>query len=171
VAALSDVGERAQDDDITGDAQREVVPNSIRPGDDAVVTRCWRQPGRGSTRRVARGSRKACARRAPKIAVFPAFVDTVTDGGDQSVAIDTAPTGHALLLLDAGEAYHREVVREPWGRSEEVQRLLPRLRDPLIARVLLVTLPEATLIHEAMPLARDLARADITPYAWVVNRL
>ena len=105
-----------------------------------------------------------------EIAVFRAFAETVAEGKDRFVIIDTAPTGHTLLLLDAAESYHREVLKKPSGSPEAVQMLLPRLRDPDFTHVLLVTLPEATPIHEAMQLERDLARADIRPFAWIINQ-
>ena len=106
-----------------------------------------------------------------EIAVFQAFAEVVASGQDELVIIDTAPTGHTLLLLDAAEAYHREVSRKPGAASEAVRMLLPRLRDPAFARILLVTLPEATPVHEAAALERDLRRAGIEPYAWVVNQV
>ena len=84
--------------------------------------------------------------------------------------LDTAPTGHTLLLLDATEAYHRDVLRNLSGMPESVRELLPRLRDPEFTRVLIVTLPEATPVHEAASLQRDLLRAGITPFAWVINQ-
>lgn len=105
-----------------------------------------------------------------EIAVFRAFADTVAEGEDRFVVIDTAPTGHTLLLLDAAESYHREVLRKPSGSPESVQRLTPRLRDSTYTHILLVTIPEATPIHEAMQLERDLARANIKPFIWVVNQ-
>jgi len=105
-----------------------------------------------------------------EIAVFRAFAHIVDGGTDGFVVIDTAPTGHTLLLLDAAQAYHREVARSLSEIPAAVRELLPRLRDAEFTRVLLVTLPEATPVHEAAQLQRDLARAGITPFAWVINQ-
>jgi arsenite-transporting ATPase len=105
-----------------------------------------------------------------EVAVFRAFARVVDDAERGFVVIDTAPTGHTLLLLDAAEAYHREVLRTAGNAPDEVRRLLPRLRDPAFTRILLVTLPEATPVHEAAALQRDLERAEIKPFAWVVNQ-
>ncbi len=105
-----------------------------------------------------------------EIAVFRAFARVVDEGEHGFVVIDTAPTGHTLLLLDAAESYHREVLRTAGHAPEEVRRLLPRLRDPAFTKILLVTLPEATPVHEAAQLQRDLARAEIRPFGWIVNQ-
>ena len=105
-----------------------------------------------------------------EVAVFRAFARTIAYGDTGFVVLDTAPTGHTLLLLDAAQAYHREVQRNLDAAPDDVVALLPRLRDPGFTRVLLVTLPEATPVHEAAALDRDLRRSDIAPYAWVVNQ-
>jgi len=84
-----------------------------------------------------------------EIAVFRAFARCVDEGNQGFVVIDTAPTGHTLLLLDAAEAYHRDVARNLSYIPESVRRLLPQLRDPNFTRIIIVTLPEATPVHEA----------------------
>lgn len=106
-----------------------------------------------------------------EIAVFRAFAREVARGADKFVVLDTAPTGHTLLLLDATEAYQREMSRQTRStQPEEVLLLLERLRDPDFTRVLIVTLPEATPVHEAAALQEDLRRARIEPFGWVVNQ-
>ena len=106
-----------------------------------------------------------------EIAVFRAFAREVGRGTGRFVVLDTAPTGHTLLLLDASEAYQRELERQARStQPEEVLKLLERLRDPEFTRILLVTLPEATPVHEAAALQEDLRRAHIEPFAWVINQ-
>lgn len=106
-----------------------------------------------------------------EIAVFRAFAREVGRGKDGFVVLDTAPTGHTLLLLDASEAYHRELQRQARStQPEEVLHLLDRLRDPKFTHILLVALPEATPVHEAAMLQEDLRRAQIQPFAWVINQ-
>lgn len=105
-----------------------------------------------------------------EIAVFQAFAKTVAKGENQFIVLDTAPTGHTLLLLDSTEAYHREVAKSADDLPSEVKELLPRIRDPKFTKVLIVALPEATPTHEAKALQEDLKRANIEPYGWIINR-
>ena len=105
-----------------------------------------------------------------EIAVFRAFADIVDKADDEIVVIDTAPTGHTLLLLDATQSYHREVERTHGDIPESVKKLLPRLRDKKETEVVIVTLPEATPVFEAKRLQKDLRRAGINNKWWVVNQ-
>ncbi|MFA7658114.1 MAG: arsenical pump-driving ATPase [Candidatus Gastranaerophilaceae bacterium] len=105
-----------------------------------------------------------------EIAVFQAFAKTVAKGDKQFIVLDTAPTGHTLLLLDSTEAYHREVAKSADDLPNEVKKLLPRIRDEKFTKILIVALPEATPTHEAKALQEDLIRANIKPYGWIINR-
>jgi arsenite/tail-anchored protein-transporting ATPase len=105
-----------------------------------------------------------------EIAVFRAFARTVDEARDSFVILHTAPTGHTILLMDSAQAYHRDVMRAQGDMPEAVRLLLPRLRDPEFTHVLIVTLAEATPVHEAERLQADLRRAQIEPYAWVIDQ-
>ncbi len=105
-----------------------------------------------------------------EIAVFRAFAEIVDKAEQELVIIDTAPTGHTLLLLDATQSYHREVQRTKGEIPLSVQSLLPRLRDEKQTEVIIVTLPEATPVFEALRLRDDLNRAGINNKWWVVNQ-
>ncbi len=104
-----------------------------------------------------------------EIAVFRAFARTVDEAQNRIVVLDTAPTGHTLLLLDAAQSYQREVQRTNADVPQDVRSLLARLRDPAFARIVIVTLAESTPVHEAARLQADLRRAQIEPYGWLVN--
>ena len=104
-----------------------------------------------------------------EIAVFRAFAEIVDKADNEVVVIDTAPTGHTLLLLDATQSYHKEIERSQGDIPESVKNLLPRLRDAKETEVVIVTLPEATPVYEAMRLRDDLTRAGIHNKWWVIN--
>jgi arsenite-transporting ATPase len=105
-----------------------------------------------------------------EIAVFRAFAEIVDLRENEVVVIDTAPTGHTLLLLDATQSYHKELKRSQGDISEPVKKLLPRLRNENETQVIIVTLPEATPVFEAQRLFEDLNRAEIKAKWWVVNQ-
>ncbi|WP_197893968.1 arsenical pump-driving ATPase [Variovorax sp. RA8] len=106
-----------------------------------------------------------------EVAVFHAFSRIVSEARSAFVVLDTAPTGHSLLLMDATGAYHRQMVREFEGHgSARVVTPLMRLQDAAYTRIILVTLPEVTPVSQAAALQDDLRRAGIEPYAWVLNK-
>ena len=104
-----------------------------------------------------------------EIAVFQAFSRIIREAGRKFVVMDTAPTGHTLLLLDATGAYHREVVRQMGSSGLHYTTPMMQLQDPRQTKVLIVTLPETTPVLEAANLQRDLRRAGIEPWAWIIN--
>ncbi|WMC92349.1 arsenical pump-driving ATPase [Kineothrix sp. MB12-C1] len=104
-----------------------------------------------------------------EIAVFRAFAEIVERAENEVVVIDTAPTGHTLLLLDSTQSYHREVKRTQGDVPESVKKLLPRLRNTEETAVIIVTLAETTPVFEAMRLEEDLERAGIATKWWVIN--
>ena len=104
-----------------------------------------------------------------EIAVFRAFADIVERAEKEVVVIDTAPTGHTLLLLDSTQSYHKEVQRTMGDTPESVKKLLPQLRNANETEVVIVTLAETTPVFEAMRLEEDLHRAGIHSKWWVIN--
>ncbi|MCG5512739.1 arsenical pump-driving ATPase [Ectothiorhodospira shaposhnikovii] len=154
------------------------IPEGMTIGrvDPALETRRYREEvmasaGKGldeeGRRLLEEDLRSPCTE---EIAVFQAFARTVDQARDQFVVLDTAPTGHTILLLDAAQAYHRELGRQSQGVPEAVEQLLPRLRDPAFTHVVICALPEATPVHEAAALQADLRRAGIEPAGWIVNQ-
>ncbi len=105
-----------------------------------------------------------------EIAFFRAFARVVDQAKGEFVVVDTAPTGHTLLLLDAAKSYHKEIARSTGDVPESVKKLLPRLRDPEETTVVLVTLAEATPVLEATRLQEDLKRAEVSPQWWIINQ-
>jgi arsenite-transporting ATPase len=106
-----------------------------------------------------------------EVAVFHAFSHIVSEGRSAFVVLDTAPTGHSMLLMDATGAYHRQITREfqSHGAARIVTPLM-RLQDAAYTKIILVALPEVTPVSQAAALQDDLRRAHIEPYAWVLNR-
>lgn len=106
-----------------------------------------------------------------EVAVFHAFAHIVASARSAFVVLDTAPTGHTLLLLDATGAYHRQVMHSQ-GAAPGARMVTPlmRLKDSNYSKIILVSLAEITPVSEAAALQQDLRRAEIEPYAWVINR-
>ncbi len=107
-----------------------------------------------------------------EVAVFHAFSRVVSEARSAFVVLDTAPTGHSLLLMDATGAYHRQMMRQRGrdGHARNIVTPLMRLRDATWTRVIIVTLPEVTPVSQAAALQDDLRRANIEPWAWIINK-
>ncbi|GBG55909.1 arsenical pump-driving ATPase [Sporomusaceae bacterium FL31] len=133
---------------------------------EAVLAKARETMGEEDLAYVEEDLRSPCTQ---EIAVFRAFAEIVDKADDEVVVIDTAPTGHTLLLLDATQSYHKEIQKSQGEIPESVKKLLPRLRDEKETEVVIVTLPETTPVFEAMRLKEDLARAGINNKWWIIN--
>jgi arsenite-transporting ATPase len=158
------------------DAVGNDIPDGLTVGriDPAIETRRYRDEVLAAAEPLEEEQRQLLEEdlRSPcteEIAVFRAFARTVAGAADGFVVLDTAPTGHTLLLLDAAQSYHREIARSTGQVPEAVRLLLGRLRDQSYTRILVVTLAESTPVLEAARLQNDLRRAQIEPYGWVIN--
>jgi arsenite-transporting ATPase len=158
------------------DALDEVLPNlTVSRIDPHEVTERYRQhvlETKGATLDVEGRALLEEDLRSPcteEIAVFQAFSRIIREAGRKFVVMDTAPTGHTLLLLDATGAYHREIARQMSGSGMRFSTPMMQLQDPQQTKVLLVTLAETTPVLEAANLQADLRRAGIEPWAWVIN--
>ena len=136
----------------------------------ATAPRCWPPRARSSMPQgravLEEDLRSPCTE---EIAVFQAFSRIIREAGKKFVVMDTAPTGHTLLLLDATGAYHRDIVRQMGGTGMHFTTPMMQLQDPKQTKVLLVTLAETTPVLEAANLQADLRRAGIEPWAWIIN--
>ncbi len=105
-----------------------------------------------------------------EVAVFHAFSKAISESRRKFVVMDTAPTGHTLLLLDTAGSYHRDIMRNMSNTHGKIRTPYMTLQDSSRAKILLVSLPETTPMQEAAALQEDLKRAGIMPYAWIVNQ-
>lgn len=105
-----------------------------------------------------------------EVAVFHAFSKAIRNAKRQFIVVDTAPTGHTLLLLDTTGSYHKQIISQSKIDHSKLQTPYQMIQDPKITKVLLIALPETTPIREAESLQNDLRRAGIQPYAWIINQ-
>ena len=133
---------------------------------EEVLARARETMGEDDIAYVEEDLRSPCTQ---EIAVFRAFAQIVEKAEDEIVIIDTAPTGHTLLLLDSTQRYHKEIKRSQGDIPDSVKNLLPRLRNADETEVLIITLAETTPVYEAMRLESDLKRAGINSKWWIIN--
>ncbi|QSR85226.1 arsenical pump-driving ATPase [Methylacidimicrobium sp. B4] len=155
-----------------GDASSRLMVSRIDPREEAERYRKEVLEAKGTHLDAAGRALLEEDLRSPcteEVAVFQAFSRILQEAEEKFVILDTAPTGHTLLLLDATGAYHREVIRQKEKRGTSCTTPLMRLQDPRQTKVLIVTLAETTPVLEAAGLQADLRRAGIEPWAWIVN--
>ena len=133
---------------------------------EEVLSKARETMGEDDIEYVEEDLRSPCTQ---EIAVFRAFANIVERSENEVVVIDTAPTGHTLLLLDSTQSYHREIERSQGDIPKSVEKLLPKLRNEAVTEVIIVTLAETTPVYEALRLQEDLKRAGIHSKWWVIN--
>jgi len=133
---------------------------------DEVLTKARETMGEDDIAYVEEDLKSPCTQ---EIAVFRAFAEIVEKSENEIVVIDTAPTGHTLLLLDSTQSYNKEIQRSQGDIPESVKKLLPKLRNEEETEVIIVTLAETTPVYEALRLQNDLTRAGIHSKWWVIN--
>jgi len=134
---------------------------------EAVLAKARETMSEEDVRYVEEDLRSPCTQ---EIAVFRAFAEIVDKADNEVVVIDTAPTGHTLLLLESTQSYSKEISRSNGEIPESVYKLLPRLKNEKETEVVIVTLAETTPVFEAIRLQEDLKRAEINSKWWVVNQ-
>jgi arsenite-transporting ATPase len=134
---------------------------------DEVLTKARKTMSENDVAYIEEDLRSPCTQ---EIAVFRAFANVVEKADNEVVVIDTAPTGHTLLLLNSTQSYSKEIDRSSGEVPESVTKLLPRLRNEKETEVVIVTLAEATPVFEAERLHADLKRAKIPSKWWIINQ-
>jgi len=134
---------------------------------EAVLSKARETMSEDDMKYVEEDLRSPCTQ---EIAVFRAFAEIVDKANNEIVVIDTAPTGHTLLLLESTQSYSKEISRSNGDIPQSVYKLLPRLKSEKETEVVIVTLAETTPVFEAMRLYEDLKRAGIYSKWWVINQ-
>ena len=134
---------------------------------DEVLTKARQTMSEDDLAYVEEDLRSPCTQ---EIAVFRAFAEIVAKSQDETVVIDTAPTGHTLLLLESTQSYNRQIENSGGDVSDAAKALLPRLEDPDFTEVVIITLPETKPFFEAQRLTEDLKRAGVSAKWWIVNQ-
>jgi arsenite/tail-anchored protein-transporting ATPase len=138
----------------------------LRKYTEEMLTQAGETMGEDDIEYLKEDLRSPCTQ---EIAVFKAFAQIVKMANEKTVIIDTAPTGHTLLLMDATQSYHKEVQRSQGEIPDAVKNLLPRLRNQAETAVMIVTHAQTTPYYESLRLEEDLKRAGIAVKAWIIN--
>jgi len=137
----------------------------------AYIEKVLKQKGQGKTEEEVKLMREDLESPCTEeVAVFHAFSKAIHQAKRKFVVMDTAPTGHTLLLLDTTGSYHKEVLRNTTMKADKLKTPYMYLQDPEYSKLLIVALPETTPISEAAKLQDDLRRSGIEPYAWIANQ-